>query len=84
MKSKLNNIFRILPIIAIMACTNTKPEPLTKYPDWIVVQKPYGNPVIDNYIRYSLEIQKGDTVKKVWTYQYYYESYNIGDTIRNR
>ena len=59
-----------------------KPEPLSKYSGWVIVQKPHSHPLVNNYIRYSVEIQRNDTVKRVDTYEYYFNMYNLGDTIK--
>ncbi len=52
-------------------------EPLTKYEEWVIIDKTdYGG------YKYRIMMQKNNSTKEVHTYQYYYERYNLGDTIK--
>jgi hypothetical protein len=86
MKNLIKILIQFLYILllgGLISCSNTgyNPETLTKYHNWVVVQKPYSHPLINGYTRYSMDLQKNDTVRRIWTYEYYYEKYEIGDTV---
>ncbi len=73
----------ILLMLGFLACITRNPIPLTRYNSWIVVQKPHSNPIgSDGYVEYSVKIQKNDIIKKIWTSEYYYKMYEVGDTIK--
>lgn len=85
-KNTLRYWFYLLLVIIFYSCANStdyKPESMNKYKGWVIVQKPYSNPLIDNYIRYSLEVYKDGVGKKVFVYEYYYRFYELGDTVKS-
>lgn len=79
----------ILLSILLFACNSKEiiiiEESLIKYEGWVVIEK---CPVIinDNYnIDYSIIIENCDNynqIKKIYTYEYYYKKFELGDTIQ--
>lgn len=75
-------VFHLLNLTIFILCISCgiihqQREPLTKYEEWVIIDKTnYGGP------SYRVAIQRNDAIKKVLTYEYYYERYNLGDTIK--
>lgn len=69
----------ILLTAGFLSCTSGQQEreTLDKYPNWVVIEK-----IGDGTYRPYMYLKKGDIVKKVYTYDYYQNYYQLGDTVK--
>lgn len=58
-----------------MSCMDI--EPLSNYDGWVVIEKHRYN------TSYQIIMQKENVIKTINSYEYYYERYNLGDTIKS-
>ncbi len=74
-----NQLIIILLILFFAGCIETGPQPLSDYGGWLIIGNYATTSTMGNY--YEVDIQKGNEVKTVETYEYYWYKYRIGDVI---